>query len=182
MNGVDVADQLRGSYWIDHWMKKMKWWWLIWMWGVQLLLVHTYVLYKSTHLLTWKRRKKTLLSQYEFWLQIALACLSRAEDTDGGDRVGSNKKHMHVDDSSSSSPCMKALRVNDVTLSPTIGALRARLDSDYHYPVYPEADRPCCSICCWSATSRDEKKGTMLYDVTDAMSPYALPVSSLFMP
>ena len=27
-----------------------------------------------------------------------------------------------------------------------------------------------------------KKKGTMLYDVTDAMSPYALPVSSLFMP
>jgi hypothetical protein len=50
MNGVDVVDQLQGSYWIDRWMKKRKWWWSIWMWGVQLLLVNAYILYKSTHL------------------------------------------------------------------------------------------------------------------------------------
>jgi len=28
-----------------------EWWWAIWMWGVQLLLVNAYVLYKTAHLL-----------------------------------------------------------------------------------------------------------------------------------
>ena len=27
MNNVDIADQLRGNYCFDHWMRKSKWWW-----------------------------------------------------------------------------------------------------------------------------------------------------------
>ena len=44
MNNVDQADQLRGSYRIDRWMRKRKWWWAMWMWGVQVLLVNAYIL------------------------------------------------------------------------------------------------------------------------------------------
>ena len=58
MNNVDIADQLHGTYHFDHWMCKRKWWWAIWMWGIQLLLVNAYVLYKTAHLLIWKRQKK----------------------------------------------------------------------------------------------------------------------------
>ena len=58
MNNVDIADQLRGTYRFDCWMCKRKWWWAIWMWGIQLLLVNAYVLYKTAHLLIWKRQKK----------------------------------------------------------------------------------------------------------------------------
>ena len=56
-------------------MRKQKWWWAIWMWGVQLLLVNAYILYKMTHLIMWKKDKKSLMSHYDFRHQIALAWL-----------------------------------------------------------------------------------------------------------
>ena len=58
MNNVDIADQQHGTYCFDCWMHKRKWWWAIWMWGIQLLLLNAYVLYKTAHLLIWKRQKK----------------------------------------------------------------------------------------------------------------------------
>ena len=66
MNNVDQADHLRGSYRFNCWMQKSKWWCSPWMWGVQVLLVNAYVLYKSAHLLVWKTPKKDILSQYDF--------------------------------------------------------------------------------------------------------------------
>jgi hypothetical protein len=66
MNNVDKVDQFRGSYQFHHWMQKRKWWWSIWIRGVQVLLVNAYVLYKSAHLLVWKTPKKDILSQYDF--------------------------------------------------------------------------------------------------------------------
>ncbi len=66
MNNVDIADQLQGTYRFDHWIKKRKWWWSIWMWGVQVLLVNAYVLYWTAHSIIWKTDKKLILSQYRF--------------------------------------------------------------------------------------------------------------------
>ena len=43
--------------------------------GVQLLLGNTYILYKVTHLLMWKKDKKSIMSHYDFPHQIALAWL-----------------------------------------------------------------------------------------------------------
>jgi hypothetical protein len=35
MDLVDLADQLWGVYHPDHWMQNMKWWWAIWIWGIE---------------------------------------------------------------------------------------------------------------------------------------------------
>ena len=55
MNGVDIGGQLQGNYHIYKWMRK-RWWWAIWMWGVQVLLVNVYLLYRTSHLRTWNTR------------------------------------------------------------------------------------------------------------------------------
>ena len=40
MGNVDASDQKRLSYRPDRFMRKMKWWWAIWMWGLGVLLVN----------------------------------------------------------------------------------------------------------------------------------------------
>ncbi len=72
MNNVDIADQIHNTHRIDRWMCLRKWWWLIWMWGIQILLLNAYVLYKSAYLLIWKTYKKRIFSLYDFQKQIVL--------------------------------------------------------------------------------------------------------------
>ena len=42
MGGVDIADQIRGSYRFDHWLRNYKWWHAIFWWGFQVLMVNAY--------------------------------------------------------------------------------------------------------------------------------------------
>ena len=46
MNNVDIANQLRGRYRPDMWMRKQKWWWSMFFWGHVIILVNAYVSYK----------------------------------------------------------------------------------------------------------------------------------------
>lgn len=71
MNKVDQADQLRSTYRFDHWMHTQKWWWAIWLWGVQLTLVNAYVMYRAAHLYIWKSKESSLISHYNFQKMVA---------------------------------------------------------------------------------------------------------------
>ena len=42
MGGADIADQIRGSYCFDHWVRNFKWWHSTFWWGVQVLMVNAY--------------------------------------------------------------------------------------------------------------------------------------------
>ena len=69
LGGCDIADQLCNNYQFDHWMRKRKWWWSFFFWTIGVLLVNTYVAYK-TYMLS---KGKIPMTHYKFWEAIALA-------------------------------------------------------------------------------------------------------------
>ena len=72
MGHVDVSDQLRNYYRMDHWLRTQKWWWAIYLWEMGVMLVNSYVCYK-TYQESIGIDKKKILSQFEFRQSIALA-------------------------------------------------------------------------------------------------------------
>jgi hypothetical protein len=45
MNSTDIADQLRGVYRPDHWMRHRKWWWAYFIWAIGVAGVNAYKIY-----------------------------------------------------------------------------------------------------------------------------------------
>jgi hypothetical protein len=46
MNSTDIADQLRGSYRPDRWMRQRKWWWAFFIWVIGVAGVNAYKIYE----------------------------------------------------------------------------------------------------------------------------------------
>ena len=65
MNGVDVADQLRGNYHIK--MRSRKWWYCLIWWVLETAICNAYVAYKAYH----HRRSTALITHVEFRLKLA---------------------------------------------------------------------------------------------------------------
>ncbi len=136
MNGVDIADQLRNQYWVDQWMRKRKWWW-----GIQVLLVNSYLLYKTVHLIVWKKNPKTLLSHYEFRYAIVMAWFGVTQNMEEGSTSSSTK--CCWDDISSITPnsaasfTKRAKHVNNNSLDPVTGSLHDHLGL---FPMMESAD------------------------------------------
>lgn len=79
MGGVDLADQLRGSYRMDKWVRNRKWWWSILFWGIGVLLTNAYIVYVYANVLHFNTKKKYLLSHHDFRRAIAEAWLNPEE-------------------------------------------------------------------------------------------------------
>ena len=45
MNAVDLADQLRNCYRMNHWFRNRKWWWAIMMWAIGVAHTNAYIMY-----------------------------------------------------------------------------------------------------------------------------------------
>ena len=45
MGGVDLTDQLRGTYRIDKGVWNIKWWWSILFWSIGVMITNAYVIY-----------------------------------------------------------------------------------------------------------------------------------------
>ena len=46
MNATDIADQLRGNYRPDRWMRQRKWWWAFFIWSIGVAGVNAYKIYE----------------------------------------------------------------------------------------------------------------------------------------
>jgi len=77
MGHVDVSDQLREVYKFNQWMRNYKWWWAITQWGLGILLVNAFVIYKTVC----EEEGVTPLSHYEFRKYIALSWIDKGEVT-----------------------------------------------------------------------------------------------------
>jgi Transposase IS4 len=171
MNDVDCADQLRNNYRFDHWMRKRKWWWAIFFWGVGVLKVNAYVSYLTFHLMHGKKRNE-ILSHYEFREQIALAWLdpneywpdryikvlsqkrsfdSIASSVDTGRQTRSSKMQQHVE------PVVKrAKKLTDASLNASEGALKCRLNHSIpHWPLPKKSKKAKCALHYWAAGVED---------------------------
>jgi len=77
MGHVDVSDQLREVYKFNQWMRNYKWWWAIMQWGLGVLLVNSYVVYK----LVCEQEGVFPISHYDYRKTIALSWIDKGEVT-----------------------------------------------------------------------------------------------------
>jgi len=162
MNKVDQADQLRSSYRFDLWTRTRKWWWAIWLWGIQLSLVNAFVMYRSAHLYIWKKKESSLLSHYDFQKMVALHLLN-PEKFPLDSREKTKRKATKIYDAPSlrsekNSTSTRAAAVNDKALDPDDGELRVRLSAKYfHCPTRPKAKDPSCQLHRWASNDPSHK-------------------------
>jgi hypothetical protein len=142
MGHVDISDQLRNSYRFDHWMRKRKWWWSFFFWGIGVLLVNAYVSYRALC----REKKVKPMSQYDFRKAIALAWMDQerywpdryknvttgsthtttAEDDSITDR-SRNSKRLFEAGASINSVKKRSAQVTTTSLCPRIGCYKFRL-------------------------------------------------------
>ena len=65
MGHVDVRNQLRNYYRMDHWQQNKKWRWEIYVWGMGVMIINAYTCYQYFHVAQ-GTKTKNILSQYDF--------------------------------------------------------------------------------------------------------------------
>ena len=171
MNNVDVADQVRGNYRFDKWMRKRKWWWSMFWWSFQMCLTNAYVLYKKYM----KMHDIKPMSHYEFQKRVALAWINQQEcwpvrsnayvnNLSLAWRVTTTTPSVCMTENTVSSLgsqstttemphiicCNKATPFNDKTLDPKTGKLRIRLDNTQpHWPLENQKSEANCQLHKW---------------------------------
>jgi hypothetical protein len=130
MNHVDRADQLRGNYRMDKRTRNRKWWWAIWMWGLETILVNAFVLYRETRQLVWKTQKKRMLTHFQFRKAIALSWLTGGKVSSELNEFTNARKRTITSVSTITNSLStgfinkKARAVNEASLDPKVGALK----------------------------------------------------------
>ena len=62
MSGVDLADELRGTYRIDKEVHNRKWWWSILFWAIGVMITNAYVMYLKINLENGQKKGSSVAS------------------------------------------------------------------------------------------------------------------------
>lgn len=180
MGRVDVGDQLRNYYRFDHFMRKRKWWWSFWMWGMGMLLTNAYIIYKRFNEL---HSISPRFNHYDFVCNIAQAWLKpdiHFHRKPVKDNVTSVSSDTSVTEASSTMRSKRKLNVviEEIIKRRKIGMtdqtiksqFKLRLNQRYsHFPV-PATSKtaPRCQLHSWATNSQMRKKaGVVLCEVCD---------------
>jgi hypothetical protein len=174
MNNVDIADQLRGVYRWDHWMRKRKWWWSIMFWALQVMITNAFVLYKKYMVML----KLKHLGHYEFLEAVCVKWITegskffrskKSSMTSGGDisvatsiSIGSKRSIDSVKTRGMMTETKKSknIQFNDEVLDPFKGRLKCRLDHKHvmHMPSKVEnSQHKYCQLCYWGTKKKKFK-------------------------
>jgi hypothetical protein len=152
MNDYDIADQLRLVYQIMHFQRNNKWWWALFLWGYKVSVVNSYVSMKrycelkgvpvpwSHH--DWNEAIGYTHLDPEYWPK------QKGPFSKNDDATGSATKQAATSDL----PKKKAPRLVSMSLSPTRGRLKGRLDhkTRLHMPLPPLSANAACQLHRWA--------------------------------
>ena len=158
MGDVDLADQLRGSYRIDFWLRNRKWWWSIMFWAIGVILTNAYIVYKKVNE-EFGVSKHKIMSQHDFRRQVAIAWINpKYYANANGDivlKTGNKRTWESVSTlSTENTPANdngKSVHVTNDSLCPLAGKLACRMDRDRnHLPVAKMSHASRCSMHRWA--------------------------------
>ena len=164
MNNVDVADQLRGAYRFDKFVRLTKWWWSMYFWCFEMLLTNSYIVYKKYMIIHDMRP----MSHYDFQVSVAKAWIRpdmywpkitnkrvcrqiepRRLDTSATSTSSCTRASSR--NSTSQDPAVKrATGFTDKTLHPVYGALNTRLAGTDHWPAPSYKKDARCQLHFWA--------------------------------
>ena len=156
MGDVDIADQVRGSYRIDKWMRKYKWWHAIFWWGFQVMMTNSYICYKTFMI----QQNLKPMSHYDFQKSIAKALISGIVEKTNMYLCDNSTTSSLTSNNASSSASDSKKRINDCSLHPITGSLRCRLDhvSAKHWPTVCKRKQDYCQLHRWAMSRGSEFK------------------------
>ena len=138
MGGADIADQIRGSYRFDHWLRRYKWWHSIFWWGIQVLMVNSYRCYVRFH----NMNDIDPVSHYQYQTMIAYAWL----DDDYYQKCGKGGGSVSSL-STNTNESQRRSRVSSSSLHPITGSLKCRMNRCVHHWPSP-ADTSKYTVHC----------------------------------
>lgn len=143
MGHVDMADQLRNYYRCDHWLRNFKWWHAMFWWGIQVMMINSYLVYCRVC----EDVSIKPMNHYQFQKECALAWI----DPEGFGKVDGYKTPTddEVSTISSVSSSKRRSRITDEALDPLKGSLRKRLNRNIgHWPSLLPRDKHRNSFAC----------------------------------
>jgi len=159
MGGVDIADELRGSYRFDKWMRNYKWWHSIFWWGFQVLMINSYKCYFTY--CTDNNIKP--MSHYEFQKKIGHVWLDKFyyenKNSSQISRCSSQGSLSSLSLSTCSTDTSRRQRISELSLNPFSGSCKCRLDRTIsHWPSAPKrlhgAKKSNCQLHYWATGKR----------------------------